>query len=67
MGLLCMGGSRAVEQQWRGYNAPPLKRGERMRPSTSYIFHTTQRCQARLLLVCFTAWTTPLNKKKKGG
>jgi hypothetical protein len=43
MGLLRMGGSRVVEQQW-GNKAPPSDSEEgrvRMRPSTSNIFHTS--------------------------
>ena len=36
-----------------------------MRFRTIDNFHATpQRCQARLLPVCFMEWATPLNKKK---
>jgi hypothetical protein len=43
-----------------------LREGERMRFSTIDIFHSTpQKCQARLLLVCFMEWATPFNEKKR--
>ena len=32
-----------------------------MRSSTADILHDTQRCQARLLLVCSMEWATPLD------
>ena len=42
MGLLRMGGSRAVEQQRWGNKAPPLEMRVRMRPSSlSNSFHTS--------------------------
>src|SRR5687767_9264721 len=42
MGLLYMGGSRAVEEQRRGYEAPPWGDGRvHMRHSSSNIFHTS--------------------------